>query len=329
MKIDLHVCTTHSKHPDENPASPQEAIRIAIKRGLDGIAIVDHDTLNGGEEAKGLAPKDFLVITGNEISAKEGHIVLFGVDKAIQKGTPLSEILDIARDHDGLVVLPHPDIGSMESSICEPLITKHRDWIDVCHLLSTRHLLFYRTFKKVVETHGFTPVGCSYAHNWNEIGTIFTEFDDLGSEDDLLYALKKREVKKISFLKTPSGLQNIAMANLKVIRKFFYWRRYFLRERVPIYYKDILKAIDEKEDFTLDEIKSYLNEVKSIPEVEKDVISLLTLHETLKYLERRGTIKRDKRFHLNRDSAEYPPSKINRLLFYRISLRYFSNLIFR
>ncbi|MFQ5815566.1 MAG: PHP-associated domain-containing protein [Candidatus Hydrothermarchaeaceae archaeon] len=328
MKIDTHICTTYSKHPDENPASPQEAVRIAIKRGLEGIVIADHDTLNGGKEAKELAPRDFLVIVGNEISAKEGHIVLLGVDETIKRDTPLSDILDIARDYDGLVILPHPNITSMESSICEPLITKHRGRIDVCHLFSTRHLLFYRTFKRVVKTHGFTPVGCSYAHNWYEIGTIFTEFDELGSEDDFIYALKKGEVGKTSFLKTPSGFQNIARSNLKVIRKFFYWRRYYLRERVPVYYRDILKAIDEKEDFTLDEIKSYLNEIRNIPDVEKDLMSLLTLQETLKYLERRGTIKGNEGFHLNRDQTEYLSSELDRLLFYRVSLRYFYDLIF-
>ncbi|MFQ5975319.1 MAG: PHP-associated domain-containing protein [Candidatus Hydrothermarchaeales archaeon] len=328
MKIDLHVCTTYSKHPDETPATPKEAIKIAIKRGMNGIAVADHDTLSGGGEAKKLAPKDFLVISGNEVSAKEGHIVLFGVDETIQKETPLSEVIDITKDHDGLLILPHPNIRSMESSICEPLITRHRDQIDSCHLLSTRHLLFYRTFKNVVETHGFTRVGCSYAHNWNEIATIYTEFENLTSEDDLLYALKKKDVKKIRFLKTPTGFQNIAKANIRVIRKFFYWRRYFLRGRVPIYYRDILKAIEEKEDFTSDEIKSYLIEIKSTPEVENDAIALLTLQETLRYLESRGAVKKDKRFHLNRDSREYQSPVINNRLFYRISIRYFSKLIF-
>jgi hypothetical protein len=72
---------------------------------------------------------------------------LLGLDEEIQRGEPLSETLDKAKDHDGLVILPHPDITSMESSICEPVITNHMDRIDACHLLSTRHLRFYKTFK--------------------------------------------------------------------------------------------------------------------------------------------------------------------------------------
>ncbi len=329
MKIDLHVCTTHSKHPDENPATPQEAIKIAQKRGLDGIAIADHDTLKGAEEAKRHAPKDFIILQGNEISATEGHIVIFGVEEEIQKHAPISEVLDITREHDGTVILPHPNIGSMETSICEPLITTHRDQIAACHLLSTKHLIFYKTFKKVIKAHNFTPIGCSYAHNRNEIGTAYTEFNNIATEDDILDALKKREVKKISLLKTPTGIQNIANSNLKVIKKFIYWRRYFLKERIPFYYRDILKAIDEKEDFTTAEIMSYLIEANSPPrvDVKNDIIATLTLQETLRYLEKKGTVKKDKKYHRIKDPKKYPTKEINTPLFYQISLRYLIKLI--
>jgi len=329
MKIDLHVCTTHSKHPDENPASPKEAVSIAVKRGLDGIVIADHDTCEGAKEARKYAPKGFLVIVGNEISTRDGHIVLLGVEEDIQPNLSLGETLDIARSHDGVVILPHPNIPSLETSICEPTITKYKDQIDACHLYSARHLRFYRVFKKVVDTHGFPPVGCSYAHEGNEIGTIYTEFDHLDSEADFLDALKKGEIGKISFLNSPTGIQNIAKANLKVFQKFLYWRRYFLKERVPVYYKDILRAIDEQEDFTQDDIKSYLIEAESIPDVERDMISLLTIQETLKYLEKKGMIKGNGRLHLNRDISDSVPNDINKALFYRISLRYFANLVFR
>ncbi len=329
MKIDMHICTTHSKHPDENPATPQEAIKIAKKRGLDGILIADHDTQKGAEEAKKHTPPDFLVITGNEISAKEGHIVIVGVETKIPKNTPLKEVLKITKDNDGTVILPHPNITSIESSICEPMITKHKEQIDACHLLSTRHLLFYRTFKNTIKTHGFTPIGCSYAHNWNEIATAYTEFDNITTEDDLLWAIKKNKVKKISPLKTPTGIQNIARSNIKVIKKFIYWRRYFLKERTPIYYKDTLKAIEEKKSFTPEQIKTYLNETKSTREVENDAIAEITIQETLRYLEKKGIIEKNKEYHLKKDQKKHPPQEINKPLLYRISLRYFTNLIFR
>jgi hypothetical protein len=130
-------------------------------------------------------------------------------------------------------------------------------------------------------------------------------------------------------LKTPVGVQNIARANIKVIRKFLYWRRYFLKERVPIYYNDILTAIEEKKEFTSDEIKTYLVQAKSIKEVEHDAIAHITLQETLGYLEKKRIIKRNKKFHLNQDQEEDLAPEMTRQLFYTISLKYFSSLIFR
>jgi hypothetical protein len=86
--------------------------------------------------------------------------------------------------------------------------------------------------------------------------------------------------------------------------------------------------MSQKKDFTIDEIMSNLIQITSIPEAEKEYISLLTLRESLKYLEGRGIIKGNERFHLNREQIEDLPPEISRVLFYHIFLRYFRRLIF-
>ena len=51
LKFDLHIHTTCSKHPFwgvDAMNCPKEAIKRAIKLGLDGIAITDHNTTRGG-----------------------------------------------------------------------------------------------------------------------------------------------------------------------------------------------------------------------------------------------------------------------------------------
>lgn len=45
MKFDLHV---HSEHSRDSNSSHRDIIEIARKRGLDGFAICDHDTVEGG-----------------------------------------------------------------------------------------------------------------------------------------------------------------------------------------------------------------------------------------------------------------------------------------
>lgn len=42
MKYDLHI---HSKYSSDGVLEPERIIKIATKRGLNGIAITDHDTI--------------------------------------------------------------------------------------------------------------------------------------------------------------------------------------------------------------------------------------------------------------------------------------------
>ena len=45
MKYDLHI---HSKYSSDGIMDVKDIMKIAIKRGLNGIAITDHNTIKGG-----------------------------------------------------------------------------------------------------------------------------------------------------------------------------------------------------------------------------------------------------------------------------------------
>ncbi len=81
-KIDMHVHTTAS----DGIYSPSQVIDLAVKRDLAGIAITDHDTVEGiGEALKyGKTKKDFIVIPGielsTEINGEEIHILGYRID---------------------------------------------------------------------------------------------------------------------------------------------------------------------------------------------------------------------------------------------------------
>jgi 3',5'-nucleoside bisphosphate phosphatase len=65
--IDLHV---HSNRSD-GTFTPTEAVKLAAERGLDGIAITDHDTTEGLEEAAGAARQAGIeLLSGVEFSAE-------------------------------------------------------------------------------------------------------------------------------------------------------------------------------------------------------------------------------------------------------------------
>lgn len=96
MKYNLHVHTSYSKKCGYT--NPKNAIKAAIKSGLDGIAITDHDTIKGAIQAKEYSLGFFDVIIGSEITTNRGEIIgLFLSDllSAGERKNPFNFSIDI------------------------------------------------------------------------------------------------------------------------------------------------------------------------------------------------------------------------------------------
>ena len=84
MKYDLHMHTHYSKCSN---LKPEILLKIAKKRGLNGIAITDHNVVEGALKVKKLnKDKDFEVIVGEEISTDAGEVLAYYLNKEIKKG---------------------------------------------------------------------------------------------------------------------------------------------------------------------------------------------------------------------------------------------------
>lgn len=118
IDLDLHI---HSSFSPDSLVSPGEIIRIAKTRGLDGVAIADHNTVRGGITGLDLNPDpDFIVIPGAEYSTEYGHVVgLFLSEEIDVKGRkpqghtlsptlPFEDVVNAIHAQGGIAVLAHP-----------------------------------------------------------------------------------------------------------------------------------------------------------------------------------------------------------------------------
>ncbi len=99
---DLHCHTTISVCA---PGKLKNAIKMAKKRGVDGIAITDHDKVYKGP----LNIKGVEIIPGSEVTTKDGdHLLAYFIEEDIEKGKSLREAISAVHQQKGYAVLAHP-----------------------------------------------------------------------------------------------------------------------------------------------------------------------------------------------------------------------------
>lgn len=105
LKFDLHI---HSKYSYDSFLSPERIIKVAKKRGLDGIAVTDHNTVKGGIETLKIEKgEDFQVIVGAEIKTEYGDITGLFLENEIRTSN-FEEVIEEIKSQGGLSVLAHP-----------------------------------------------------------------------------------------------------------------------------------------------------------------------------------------------------------------------------
>jgi len=107
MKIDLHC---HTKYSKDAISSLDEIFNQAQKKGLNGIAITDHDNNDGWNDAIIAAKKyNMEVVLGEEIKSSNGDILGLFLNKKINmKGENPEKIITEIHAQNGIAIIPHP-----------------------------------------------------------------------------------------------------------------------------------------------------------------------------------------------------------------------------
>ena len=180
MKYDLHI---HSKYSSDGVLDPEKIVKIAIKRGLNGIAITDHNTIKGGIEAKKYENEEFKVIVGSEISTDRGEIIgLFLSEEVKSKNVP--DVISEIKDQNGIIIIPHP-FDELRHSAFHPT-EEDVKFIDVIEGFNSR-CVFQKYNENAIEfakKHNLLITAGSDAHFLNEVGNagIITKTEDVREE---------------------------------------------------------------------------------------------------------------------------------------------------
>lgn len=190
IKLDIHI---HSQYSEDATGSPKEIIKAAQKKGLQGISITDHNNLKGTLKARDIAPKNFIVIPGVEISTKDGHLLALNVETSLPAHLPLIETIEKIWEIGGIPIVPHL-FRNMSGVKKEKLKTIQHDIpaievYNACSLPKTNLKV-----AQVAKEFHLGGTGGSDAHDPLYAGYAYTIVDttDISTEGILEEIIKKR-----------------------------------------------------------------------------------------------------------------------------------------
>ena len=185
--------------------SPAEILAAAEDRGLDLIALTDHDDIRGSFLMRELAAKrssPVTVITGIEVTTRSGHLLALFVEDEIPMLRPLPEtVMAIHRAH-GIAIVPHP-LSYLTFSVGERALrtlaargdtTSFVDAIEVRNPSYAGRVRGERARRLNEHVLRVAETGSSDAHHAKLVGTAWTEFPGDGT-DALRAAIRERTTR--------------------------------------------------------------------------------------------------------------------------------------
>ena len=134
LRADLHI---HTSFSHDCAVSPEKLVAHCLKKGLNCIAITDHDTIQGALEVEKLAP--FTVIVGEEIHTAGGEITGLFLSEEISTGLSPLETAQRIKDQGGLVSIPHPFDRFRRSAISSEALQEVLPFADIIEVFNARN----------------------------------------------------------------------------------------------------------------------------------------------------------------------------------------------
>jgi len=179
VKVDLHA---HTRYSRDSTLMPREFVARARGAGLDRIAVTDHNTIDGAQEASAIDPS--LIIVGEEIDTRERtHLIGLFLHQAIPRGLRVREVAGRIREQGGVVYAPHPFAypWAAERHALEAMSVA-----DVVEVFNARAFLpiWNRRAFSAARSMGLPVAAGSDSHFAHEIGAAWTELPAFGSADE-------------------------------------------------------------------------------------------------------------------------------------------------
>jgi predicted metal-dependent phosphoesterase TrpH len=181
LRIDTHIHTLAS----DGVSDVTSILASAVARGLDAIAITDHERIDAAQAAQAIASGQGLpieVIVGEEVSTRGGHLVGLWLKRRIKPWQSLKRCVALVHEQGGLAIVAHPLPPYALSCASEGAIRRLMDEADPIYHPdalegfnpTVARLRWSRRVPALAEELGLALVAGSDAHAAAKVGSAVT-----------------------------------------------------------------------------------------------------------------------------------------------------------
>ena len=182
VKVDLHVHTVYS--PD-SLITLEALVFWAKKRGLNAVAVTDHNRVEGALKFAG--ETDFLIIPGTEVNSRDGHVVALNVREVIPRDLSAEETVERIHEAGGIAIACHP-FAMFKGSLGKHASGKF-DAIETINASASPFKRSVRKAEEVAERFKLPRVAGTDAHYAPAIGYAYTAVDAELNADAVVKAI--------------------------------------------------------------------------------------------------------------------------------------------
>jgi len=191
-RVELH-CHTHAS--GDSLAEPRRLLAVAKAKGIDRLAITDHNTTSGAVEAAALDPER--VIIGEEILTTEGELLAYFLRERVPPGLPPEETIARLRDQGAVIAVSHPFDDLRKGAWREASLSRILPLVDALEVFNAR-TWESRPNRRAAEwarRAGLPGIAGSDAHASFEVGTAWTRLAPFHDAESFRQALRTARVE--------------------------------------------------------------------------------------------------------------------------------------
>jgi predicted metal-dependent phosphoesterase TrpH len=192
IDIDLHMHTDHSG----DCATPVEALLGEAKaRGLDAIAITDHNEISGALEAREKAEGIKIIVAEEVKTGDQGEVIGLFIEDKIPRGMTLQETIAEIKRQGGLVYVPHP-FDRLHSVPDYPHLLDVLEDVDAIEVFNPRVAIssFNEEAVRFAEKYRIVCGAGSDAHVTAGLGSVRIRMREFDGPEEFLESLRDADI---------------------------------------------------------------------------------------------------------------------------------------